>query len=127
VGSPQVYVPRDLPRDRIVVGRIRNGSKVTVTLRATALKVRDSRGQLLQSSGGFTASYAHGLFGAFQQPSAEPVRELVRLGKLVVLDPGDTRPVFAAWRLTVDAHEPVVLDYGSGALTVPLATQPAAL
>jgi hypothetical protein len=73
----------------------------------------------MKSSAGFTAGYAHGLFGGFQQPSALPERELVRLGRMVVLNPGAATPVFAAWRLPADAHGPVSIDYGTGILTVP--------
>ncbi len=123
---PQVFTPRDLPRDRIAIGQIRNTSNHAVRLEANTLRVRDSQGRLLESSAGFTASYAHGLFGAFQRPSAEPLRELVRLGRLVFLNPGDTSPVFAAWRMPVGAHGPANLDYGSGRLRIPSDTRPTA-
>jgi len=126
ITSPQVYVPRDLPRDHIVVGRIRNASSDTVRVQATALRVRDARGSALESSAGFTSSYAHGLFGAFQRPSAMPIREQVRLGRIVILDPGATSPLFAAWRLLPGSREPVRIDYGSGTLPVPTATHPTA-
>ncbi len=124
--APQVFTPRDLPRDRIVIGRVRNQSHRTLRLAAAALRVRDSQGHVLRSSAGFTASYAHGLFGAFQQPSAEPLRELVRLGRIVILDPGATSPVFAAWQLPAGAHTPVTLDYGRGRLTIPVTSRPTA-
>ncbi|MGI9184989.1 MAG: hypothetical protein ACR2GZ_08495 [Solirubrobacteraceae bacterium] len=126
IQAPQVFAPRDLPRDRIVIGRIRNQSHRTLRLAAAALRVRDSRGHVLRSSAGFTASYAHGLFGAFQQPSAEPLRELVRLGRIVILDPGATSPVFAAWQLSSGSHAPVSLDYGHGRLAIPATTRPTA-
>ena len=124
--TPQVFRQRDLPTDRILIGRIHNSSKRTLRILASALRVRDSKGQVLESSAGFVASYAHGLFGAFQQPSAQPVQELLRLGRLVILPPGTTSPLFAAWRLPANAHEPVSIDYGSGKLTVPTATRPTA-
>ncbi len=123
---PQVFTPSDLPQDRIVIGRIRNRSHRTLRLEATALRVRDNQGRVLKSSAGFTASYAHGLFGAFQQPSAEPLRELVRLGRIVILDPGATSPVFAAWQLRFGSRAPVSLDYGHGRLAIPSATSPTA-
>jgi len=121
-----VFTPRDLPRDRIVIGRIRNDSTRTLRLAAAALHVRDSQNHSLESSGGFTASYAHGLFGAFQRPSAEPLRELVRLGRVVILEPRATSPVFASWRLPIGAHGPLTLDYGYGRLTIPSTTRPTA-
>ena len=126
IGTPQVFIPRDLPSDRIVLGRIRNPSKVTLTIRATTLRVRDAGGQTLHASAGFTASYAHGLFGAFQQPGQLPIRELVRLGRIAILEPGATSPLFAAWRLPPGARQPVTIDYGSGTLAVPVAAKPTA-
>lgn len=124
-GGPQLYAPRDLPRDRIVVGAVRNRSSSTVRVLATDVRVRDARGNLLDSSAGFTASYAHGLFGAFQKPSALPTKELVRLGRLLILEPGAKSPLFASWRLPAGAREPVMIDYGSGRLAVPIASRPA--
>jgi len=121
-----MFTPRDLPLDRIVIGQIRNQSPHTVRLVASALRVRDSHGNILKSSAGFTASYAHGLFGAFQQPTGEPVRELVRLGRIVILDPGATSPVFAAWRLPSGTHASVSLDYGHGRLAIPVTSRPTA-
>jgi hypothetical protein len=124
--TPQVFQQRDLPSDRILLGQIHNASKRTLRILATTLRIRDAKGHVLESSAGFVASYAHGLFGAFQQPSAQPVRELLRLGRLVILQPGATSPLFAAWRLPANAHEPVSIDYGNGKLAVPTATRPTA-
>jgi hypothetical protein len=126
IGTPQVFQQRDLPTDRILLGRIQNASKRTLRIMATTLRIRDAHGHVLTSSAGFVASYAHGLFGAFQQPSAQPVRELLRLGRLVILGPGATSPLFAAWRLPTDAHGPISIDYGKGTLAVPTATRPTA-
>jgi hypothetical protein len=124
--TPRVFRQRDLPTDRILLGRIHNTSKRTLRILASTLRVRDAKGQVLESSAGFVASYAHGLFGAFQQPSALPVQELLRLGRLVILQPDGSSPLFAAWRLPPTAHEPVSIDYGSGKLAVPTATRPTA-
>jgi hypothetical protein len=124
--TPQVFRQRDLPSDRILIGQVRNASKRTLRILAATLRIRDVKGRVLESSAGFVANYAHGLFGAFQQPSAQPLRELLRLGRLVILQPGTTSPLFAAWRLPVNAREPVSIDYGNGTLTVPTATRPTA-
>jgi hypothetical protein len=126
IGTPQVFAPGDLPRDRVVVGRIRNFSKVTLQIKASSLRVRDARDQILKASAGFTVTYAHGLFGAFQQPGQLPIRELVRLGRIAILEPGAASPLFAAWRLPPGAREPVTIDYGSGTLAVPVAAKPTA-
>jgi hypothetical protein len=125
-GKPQVYVPRTLPRDRVLIGRVRNSSSKTLHLSAASLVVRDARGKPLDGSAAFTATYAHGLFGAFQQPSVIPPAELVRLGRVVTLAPGASAPFYAAWRLPPHVHQPVRLDYAVGALALPAAGTPAA-
>jgi hypothetical protein len=102
-----------------VLGQVRNTSSHTLHLTATRLRVIDGNGRRLQSSAGFTNSYAHGLFGAFQQPSRLPRRELVRLGRIIDLPAGAKAPFFAAWRLSASSREPVRVDYGAGSLVVP--------
>jgi hypothetical protein len=116
---PLLFVPHALPSDRVVLGRVRNDSLRPLRLVAATVVVRDGAGRALRSSAAFTATYAHGLFGAFQQPSAQPTEELVRLGRLVELRPGETAPLYVAWRMPADAHGPVHVDYGSGDLTLP--------
>jgi hypothetical protein len=125
-GKPHVYVPRGLPRDRVLIGRVRNSSSRTLRLSASRLVVRDGRGARLAGSAAFTATYAHGLFGAFQQPSVTPPAELVRLGRVVTLSPGASAPFYAAWRLGPHVHQPVRLDYAVGVLPLPAAGTPAA-
>jgi hypothetical protein len=125
-GKPHVYVPRGLPQDRVLIGRVRNSSSRTLHLSAAQLVVRDARGARLAGSAAFTATYAHGLFGAFQQPSVIPPAELVRLGRVVTLGPGASAPFYAAWRLARHVHQPVRLDYAVGALPLPTAGTPAA-
>lgn len=125
-GKPSVYVPHGLPRDRVLIGRVRNSSSRTLHLSAARLVVRDARGARLAGSAAFTATYAHGLFGAFQQPSATPPAELVRLGRVVTLAPGASAPFYAAWRLAPHVHQPVRLDYAVGALPLPAAGTPTA-
>lgn len=100
-----MFTPRDLPRDRIVIGRIRNTSNRTLRPEAATFHVRDLQGH------------------CFQQPSAEPLRELVRLGRLVILNPGDAIAVFAAWRLPIGARGAASLNYGYGRLTIPPGTR----
>jgi hypothetical protein len=116
---PLLFVPHALPSDRVVLGRVRNDSLRPLRLLAAKVLVRDGAGRVLRSSAAFTTTYAHGLFGAFQQPSAQPTEELVRLGRLVELRPGETAPLYVAWRMPDDAHGPVHVDYGSGDLTLP--------
>ena len=121
-GKPQVYRSRSLPRDRVVIARVRNAGTTTLHLVASRLRVRDARGRVLRASAAFSTTFAHGLYGAYQQPAAgEPVAEQIRLGKIIYLAPGASAPFYAAWRLSLGAREPVHVDYGSGSLVIPAA------
>ena len=111
---------KTLPRDRVVIARVRNTTKETLHLVASKLVVRDADGHALKgSSAGFTTSFAHGLFGALQQPDPLPPAELLRLGKAVYIPAGATAPFYAAWHLAPGTPEPVRIDYGVGSITVP--------
>ena len=118
-GTPHVFRSHDLPHDRVVVARVRNVGKTTLHLIAARLVVRDAAGHVLKGSAGFTTTFAHGLFGALQQPNPVPTEELLRLGKIVYLAPGASVPFYAAWRLGPGRREPVSVDYGTGTLAVP--------
>jgi hypothetical protein len=118
-GAPRAFQPRGLPRDGVVLGKVRNTTKRTLHFDAASLFVRDARGRRLRSSAAFTETYAHGLFGALQQPDHLPQTELRRLGKIIDLPPGESAPFYAAWRLASGSRAPVRVDYGSGTLAVP--------
>jgi hypothetical protein len=118
-GSPKAFQPRGLPRDGVVLGKVRNTTKRTLHFEAASLFVRDAGGRRLRSSAAFTETYAHGLFGALQQPGHLPQTELRRLGKIIDLPPGESAPFYAAWRLASGSRAPVRVDYGSGTLAVP--------
>jgi hypothetical protein len=118
-GAPKAFQPRGLPRDGVVLGKVRNTTKRTLHFEASSLFVRDASGRRLRSSAAFTETYAHGLFGALQQPDHLPQTELRRLGKIIDLPPGDSAPFYAAWRLANGSRPPVHVDYGSGSLAVP--------
>ena len=125
-GKPTVYRNKHLPHDRVVLARVRNVGDKTLHLVAAKLVVRDANGHRLQGHAVFSTTFAHGLFGALQQPNPVPQTELIRLGKVIYLPAGASAPFTAAWRLTPGAKEPVTIDYGSGSLAVPAATATAA-
>lgn len=119
-GKPQVFRLRSLPRDRVVIARVRNTSEKTLHLLATRLVVRDAEGHRLKgSSAAFTTTFTHGLFGAYQQPDPVPPAELLRLGKAVYIPPGASVPFYAAWRLAPGTRGPIRIDYGPGTIEVP--------
>lgn len=119
-GTPHVYRSRNLPRDRVAIGRVRNTGTETLHLIAAKLVLRDSAGRALKGAAAFTTTFAHGLYGALEQPAGgQPVAEQIRLGKIVYLPPGGSAPFYAAWRMAPGATTPVRVDYGSGTLAVP--------
>lgn len=122
VTTPVVYKPADLPRDRVVLAKVRNTSKADVHLVASKLVVRDAQGRVLKSAARYIGGYGHGLYGAFQKPDPLPPQELTRLGYEVTLKPGATAPLSVAWRLPAGAKEPATVDYGGGTLRLPAAT-----
>jgi len=118
--APQVFRPRGLLRDRILLGRIVNDGPRTLELRSSEIVLRDAGGRRIPgATGAFTASYAHGLFGALQQPSVLPPAELARLGRLISLQPATSTPFFAAWHLPARARQPVSVELGGSRLEVP--------
>lgn len=125
-GAPQVFRPRALPHDRVLLGTIRNTSAGPLRLLAADVVVRDAAGHRLPGSAAFTNSYAHGLFGAFQQPSRLPTKELVRLGRLKYMAADGEAPFFAAWRETAGTRGPIRIQIGRVTLTVPRAVRLAA-
>ena len=117
-GTPLVFRSRGLPNDRVVIAHVRNAGRRTLRIAATDVKVRDAAGHALRSSAGFTNNFAHGLFGAFQQPRHLPAAELLRLGKMVLLEAGRSAPFFAAWRVTAHTKMPLHVDLGRGGTLV---------
>jgi hypothetical protein len=123
LGKPNVFKARNLPDDRVVIARVRNTGSKTLHLVASKLVVRDANGRALETTAAFNTTFAHGLYGALEQPAGgPPVQELARLGKAIYLSAGGSAPFYAAWRLGPGAKEPVRIEYGGGSLTVPKAT-----
>jgi hypothetical protein len=119
-GKPSVFRARNLPHDRVVIARVENTGSKTLHLVAARLVVRDAAGQRLDATAAFTTTFAHGLYGALEQPpGGPPAQELVRLGKVTYLPPGSSAPFYAAWHLKRGSKPPLRIDYGIGSLTIP--------
>jgi hypothetical protein len=125
-GEPQVFKAANLPDDRVVIARVVNEGDETLHLVAADLTVRDAAGHALDSTAGFTTTFAHGLFGAMVRPKELPATENIRLGKVAYIAPGASLPFYAAWRLDADTKGPLKVDYGKGTLELPDATATAA-
>lgn len=116
--EPMRVTPPRLPSDRIVMGRVRNGTGTVVHLDARRLVVRDGAGHRLQSAARFIASLVHPLYGAYQQPGFTAPSELARLGVSIYLPAGQTAPLYVSYRLRADSAPPVTVDLGRGRLAL---------
>jgi hypothetical protein len=108
-----------LPRDRVVLGTVRNRSGQPVHLVAARIRVRDAGGRPVRAWGRYVAAYSHGLYGAFQKPSELPPGELSRLGLVIDVRPGKVVPLAVAFRLSPATRPPLRVDYGPGTLRLP--------
>jgi hypothetical protein len=124
-GKPQVFALKDLPSDRVLIGQVVNRGPETLHLSAAKLSVVDAAGKRLKSSGAYTATFGHGLYGAFQQPSEIPQAEASRLGRDIYLIKGQKSPFFSAWRIPAGSRGPYKVEWGGGALEAPAEVKPA--
>jgi hypothetical protein len=117
---PEVYRQATLPRDRVLVGTIRNDSLRPVKVAATEVRAVDEDGNALRGNATFIRGYIHALYPPTRPPPGGlPESELERTGRQMRLQPGKTAPLSVAWRLTPGAEAPVRIDYGSGSLPIP--------
>lgn len=124
--KPLVIRPPDLPSDRVVYGTARNSGLQAIDVTASDLEVRDAAGKRLDATVRFIANYAHGIYGAFQQPDELPTLELERLGYVTKLNPGDTVPLTVSYRLGADSRQPARVYYkGVPVLDIPASADPA--
>lgn len=97
-GVPTVFTPRELPRDRILAGVVRNASGDTVDLRVDRVDVSDRRGRSLGANVRFVSSFGHGLYGP-GGPPAPLDYDQQRLGERLTLAANAERPITVAWRV----------------------------
>jgi hypothetical protein len=125
-GKPQVFSLKDLPSDRVLIGQVVNRGPETLHLSSARIAVTDAHGKRLKSSGAYTATFGHGLYGAFQQPSKIPQPEASRLGHDIYLIKGQKSPFYAAWRIPAGSKGPYRILWGDGTLEAPAEVKPAA-
>lgn len=100
-GKPALVKPKELPRDRVLVGRIRNHTDHRLRLVAAEARIVDARGRVLRSTIRFASAYGHGLYSYDQQPKeGDPEFEKVRLGEVAEIPAGKTAPLTLSWRLS---------------------------
>jgi hypothetical protein len=119
-GPPKVYRQATLPRDRVLVGRIRNDSLRPIKVAATDIHAVDENGDPLRGNATFIRGYIHPLYPPTRPPPGGlPESELERTGRQLRLRPGRTAPLSVAWRLGAGGGRPVRIEYGSGWLPIP--------
>ena len=116
---PQVFRAHSLPRDRVLMGTVRNESFRPVNIKANQVTVRDRAGRRLPAHVQFIESYAHSLYGAYQRPNPLPPDELARLGFVVKILPGKEAPLTVAYRTRPGLKLPLRIQYSASALSVP--------
>jgi hypothetical protein len=120
VKQPTLVKQETLPRDRVLVGMVRNDSLRRITLKATGVRALDGDGNALEGNATFIRGYVHPLYPPTRPPAGGlPDSELIRLGRVVRLDPGKRSHLSVAWRLKPGGKPPVRIDYGFGWLPIP--------
>ncbi|MCW3012767.1 MAG: hypothetical protein JWO90_3171, partial [Solirubrobacterales bacterium] len=100
-GTPRVFAPDELPRDRILAGSIRNAAGRPVDLRVDRVDVKDADGRSLGANVRFVSSFGHGLYGPGGPPAPLQASryDQARLGERLTLPPNEDRPITVAWRV----------------------------
>lgn len=120
VGTPQVVRQPELPRDRIVIGKVRNGSEHRLRLDADRARVLDTAGKPLRSTVRFSSAFGHGLYSPRRPPSESvPEFERVRLGALAIIAPGRTAPLTVSWRIPAGGADAAKLVVGGLEIELP--------
>jgi hypothetical protein len=105
--TPKVYREATLPRDRVLVGRVRNDSLRPIKIAATDVRAVDDDGDALRGNATFIRGYIHALYPPTRPPPGGlPESELERTGRQLRLQPGKTAPLSVAWRLAPGGHAP---------------------
>jgi hypothetical protein len=112
-----IRVP-ELPRDRIVSGRVRNTSLRPVDLDAERIEIFDADGHRLRSTARFLQGFVHGLYPASMHVKGSKF-ERTRLGKIATVKPGQELPLTLSWRVAPGGSEPVEVRFDGGRLALP--------
>lgn len=106
---PLLITPDQLPDDRVVYGTVQNLSPARLRATTEDFTVKDAEGRTLDASVQFLSTYAHGLYGAFQQPDNLAIEKLSRLGYVVDLETGRSSPLTVSYRLDKGSELPATL------------------
>lgn len=96
--GPRVLRHDTIETDRVLTAAVRNDGDDQVRVRASDVVVRAGDGRPLESTTTFLRSFTHAIYPPGIEPSEVPDSELIRSGRLLDLEPGDSSPVTVAWR-----------------------------
>ena len=116
--EPQLIRVPELPRDRIVTGRVRNTSLRPVDIETERIRIVDAEGHALRSTARFLEGFVHGLYPASMHVRGSKF-ERTRLGKMATIKPGQDLPLTLSWRVPRGGSQPVEVRFGGGSLTLP--------
>lgn len=114
---PIVARPRALPNDRVLIGRIRNGSIRVLRIRAKQMRIVDDEGKSIRGDVIFITGFLHGLFPPTRAPKVLPEAAQLRLGLLAKLPPGGSAPINVSWRIA-GGRDAARLVYPGGQLPI---------
>lgn len=103
VDEPRAYEQDRLPRDRVVIGRIRNTGGDPIDASADDFEVRDAQGRELFANLQFIDAFAERPDDSGQ---AEPPEEQLKIGADLELQPGASAPLTVRYRLDRKAVPP---------------------
>ncbi len=119
VAKPRIYTPETLPRDRILVGDLRNDTLKEIDVRAAEdVKLLDADGRGVEHSAIFTEGFGRDIYPPSYRRKV-PLQDQLRLGLRAKIKPGETAPVTVAWRVPRGAPDAVTLRLPGGDLEVP--------
>jgi hypothetical protein len=118
-GAPEIVRVPELPRDRILVGRIRNTAGEPLRLAAEGVAVRDGAGAPLRATARFAAGFGHALYSPADAPDEVAENEQLRLGTVAELEPGATAPLTLSWRIPAGSEPPVAVEVAGATLRLP--------
>ena len=117
-GRPMVMQAPSHPRERTLVGTVRNSAAGPVEVEASDVRVLDESGHPLRSSAIFLGSFARGIYGASRIDQASDF-ERRRTGRLARIGARSERPLTVSWRLEPGSPRAARVVYPGGSLPIP--------
>ena len=120
-GKVHAFQHPTLPTDHVVTGKVRlDGLEPLRVVARSEITAVAADGTELPTSAVFTQTFGHGLFDPTRMPEARlPERELMRIGDVGRLEPGDALPLTVSWRQEDGAPAAARLVYPGGSLEIP--------